>query len=280
MPSLYARMARTVIHALPLYNGKGRIIDRTPLARLSFDTDTLDVQCAEGFTLRVWPNDLIGRHLYLTGRFDRCVTEVLVKDAASGACLWDIGANIGSIGCAFLASVPNSHVVAFEPLADIAALCRHNLAQFEPSRVDLIEAAVSDRVGVGAMNRVSGNTGRSYVVNPPEVGSENGVRLVDASALAGLPWPDVVKIDVEGHEVAVLRGLRPILELARPAQVVFEHHQDGRAVDPELLEIFESLGYDVLRIGGKWHGFVLAPYDRPRPGYEPCADFVAQLRTP
>jgi FkbM family methyltransferase len=276
MPSLIARCSRTFLQALPLYNGKGRLIDRTPLRTLRFPEHVLDVKTAEDFMIRVWPNDLIGRHIYLTGRFDRCVVDALVGAVKPGACLWDIGANIGYVSCAFLAKVPASRVVAVEPLPDIAALLCHNLAQFEASRSHVVEAAVSDCPGAGRIVRVSGNSGMSHI---SATGDGEPVRLIDAETLIALGAPDVIKIDVEGHEAAVLRGIAPVLESGRPGLVVFEHHTRDRTVDPGIAALFDSLEYDLLRIWRRWDGWKLGPAQGAMTGgYEPSPDFAAVKR--
>lgn len=276
MPTLLARCSRAFLQALPLYNGKGRLIDRTSLRALHFRAQVLDVKTAEDFTIRVWPNDLIGRHIYLTGRFDRCVVDALAGAAGPGACLWDIGANIGYVSCAFLARVPASRVVAVEPLADIAAMLRHNLAQFEGSRSSVLEAAVSDSAGTGNIVRVSGNSGMSHIA---DAGEGESVRLVTADALAEFGLPDVIKIDVEGHEAAVLRGIAPILASHQPALVVFEHHAGDRAVDPAIAALLEELDYELLRIWRRWDGWKLGPAQGAMAGgYEPSSDFAAVSR--
>lgn len=276
MPTLVARFSRHLLRALPLYNGKGRLIDRTPLRGLRFRETTLDVETCEKFLIRIWPNDLIGRHIYLTGRFDRCVVDALVQFARPGACLWDIGANIGYVSCAFLARVPESRVVAVEPLADIAELLRHNLEQFGAGRSTVVEAAVSDAAGTGSMVRVSGNSGLSHVAGP---GMGEPVALVDSQALAEAGAPDVIKIDVEGHEAAVLRGIAPALQRHRPALVVFEHHTREGVPDPLIVDRFARLDYELLRIWRRWDGWKLGPSTGPLPGgYEPSPDFAAVPR--
>lgn len=273
MPSLIARGSRALLQGLPLYNGKGRLIDRTLLRTLRFPEHILDVKTAEDFTIRVWPNDLIGRHIYLTGRFDRCVVDALVGAAAPGACLWDIGANIGYVSCAFLSRVHGSRVVSVEPLPDIAALLRHNLAQFEAARSSVIEAAVSDITGTGNIVRVSGNSGMSHIA---AAGEGESVRLVTADALAEFGLPDVIKIDVEGHEAAVLRGIAPILASHPPALVVFEHHAGDRSVDPAIAALLDELDYELLRIWRRWDGWKLGPAQGCMAGgYEPSSDFAA-----
>lgn len=276
MPTLIAQCSKAVLRALPLYNGKGRLIDRSPLRSLRFPELILDVRTAENFTIRVWPNDLIGRHIYLTGRFDRCVVDALVGAVKPGACLWDIGANIGYVSCAFLARVPGSRVVAIEPLADIAALLRHNLAQFAAARFNVVEAAVSDSAGTGNVVRVAGNSGMSHIAPG---GDGESVKLVTAHALSVHGLPDVIKIDVEGHEAAVLRGIAPILASHAPSLIVFEHHVGDRPVDPAIKAILDEFDYELMRIWRRWNGWKLGPAQGVMSrGYEPSSDFAAISR--
>jgi FkbM family methyltransferase len=266
-----------VLRGLPLYNGKGRIIDRTRLRRLAFPENVLEVTTADGFSMRVMPNDLIGRHIFLTGRFDRCVVEALVSHARQGAVLWDIGANVGYVSCAFLRRVPGSRVVAVEPLRDVAELLRENVRHVGGDRATVVSAAVSDHPGEAAFVRTPGNLGKSHVA----VGGEGDrVRLVTPSELLGMSGGrvDLVKIDVEGHELAVLNGLAPVLRSARPAAVVFEHHTSG-TVDPAIERIFSDSGYEILCIYRRWNGWKLAPANVSVPGFSPSSDFVSVPRS-
>lgn len=275
MPTLAAAMARLMLRSLPLYNGKGRLVDRTGLNRISFPETVLDIATADGFRMFVMPNDLIGRHLYLTGRFDRCVVDALVARANPGAVLWDVGANLGYVSCAFLHRVPDSRVLAIEPLPDVADLLRRNLERVGGARARVVQAAISDHDGEASFTRTPGNLGKSHVNKATSEPGER-IRLATPSSLLALSdgRVDVVKIDVEGHELAVLAGLAPVLRTTRPSAVIFEHHTlDG--VDPAIACIFDDAGYDVHRIHRRWNGWKLGPCTGRLPGYAPSSDFVA-----
>ena len=84
--------------------------------------------------MTVDPNDLIGRHIYLTGKFDRTVFSVLSKFARPGDTLLDIGANIGYVCGCFLQNVPQSKVIAVEPQPIIVNQLASNLQQFGDGR--------------------------------------------------------------------------------------------------------------------------------------------------
>ena len=57
----------------------------------------------------------------------------------------------------------------------------------------------------------------------------------------------LVKIDVEGHENSVLRGMRKFLAEKRPPLVMFEYLQ--RTNLAETLEFFAGIGYRVFELG-------------------------------
>jgi hypothetical protein len=109
------------LRAWPFPRGAGRIIDRF-LSNLKFANTLEDVATTDGFKMLVMPNDLIGRHIYLTGEFDRSIVEILCKFARPGDTLLDVGANIGYVSACFLANVPGSRVVAVEPQPAIVSL--------------------------------------------------------------------------------------------------------------------------------------------------------------
>src|SRR5215208_4460547 len=118
-----------LLRAWPFPRGTGRIIDRF-FNDLMFTDEISTVDTTDGFPLSVMPNELIGRHLYLTGEFDRTTVEVLLKHAKPGDMLLDVGANIGYVSACFLAKVPESRVIAVEPQPGIVDLLKSNLAQF------------------------------------------------------------------------------------------------------------------------------------------------------
>lgn len=91
--ALIARQFFTRVY--PFRRGHGRILTRTWLGKLDLGSEPLTTTALEGFRIDVYPNDLIGRHILLTGQFDRTVVEVLCRFAQVGDTLLDIGANIG-----------------------------------------------------------------------------------------------------------------------------------------------------------------------------------------
>jgi FkbM family methyltransferase len=129
----------------------------------------------------------------------------------------DIGANRGDVAAAALRSYPNSTVVCIEPVSETFKLLENNLATFG-SRVIFGKYAFSDVAGVGKINLTNFDGANSILPqaechkewNPHvhEQGTEEIIlrRLDEELEFFPAPIFDIVKIDVEGFEVQVIKG--------------------------------------------------------------------------
>jgi len=112
---LIHKICRGLMRCYPFARGRGFILLRTPLRRLRFDEETLVVRCKRGLSLRILPNDYIGRCLYLTGQFVDEIQQLLVEISLPDDRVLDIGANIGLVSCTLLRVNPSCRIVAVEP---------------------------------------------------------------------------------------------------------------------------------------------------------------------
>lgn len=168
----------------------------------------------------------------------------------------DIGAHAGTFLDIVLASAPAGRHLAFEPLPDQARRLRADYPQ-----VDVHEVALSDGTGTAEFLHVRENPGYSGLRRgsypapyTPERITVRRARLDDLVREDDVPR--LVKIDVEGAELEVLRGGVQTLARHRPV-IVFEHyapHADAygtTATDLHALLVGE-LGLRVFDIDG--HG--------------------------
>jgi FkbM family methyltransferase len=130
----------------------------------------------------------------------------------------DIGANIGNHALAFATQAATVH--AFEPVPTILALLKQNVQVNGLSHVHVHPIALSDSEGTATiyMNQ-SGNMGassfdqRESKAIPVEVKKQTGDNFLASGQVGKVA---LIKIDVEAHEVFVLRGLRDTLARDRP----------------------------------------------------------------
>ena len=175
---------------------------------------------------------------------------------------WDIGANIGAISLPLLKKHSGLTSILFEPSAEVAGRLVRNLS-INPDlldRVKLMNVALSDSEGltefyVSNEPFNSGTAGLGFSHNrfrfPVNVQAYTGDGLIAAGKC---PAPDLIKIDVEGFEINVFKGLRQTLAKHHPP-IVFEHSlyrlkERGSSAD-EVSGFLESLGYTVLRLSDR-----------------------------
>jgi FkbM family methyltransferase len=192
----------------------------------------------------------------------------------------DIGADVGEFTIAMLPS--SRSVIAFEPRP---AQARELAAMFDAvgAAVRVEAVALSDQPGVTTMRVVESDPGRSTIDTGNALGDADGSAVcnidVPVKRLDDLGLDDVgmIKIDVEGHELAVLRGAAATLTRNRPAVLVEaeeRHHPNAVAAITELLTGLGYQGYfdggdgrrpveefdaathqDPANIGGREHGW-------------------------
>jgi FkbM family methyltransferase len=151
----------------------------------------------------------------------------------------DVGANLGLY--AHAAMLRGMRVVAVEP----HPLLARNLRRLLRSKVTVIPVALSDRPGQACMYLPS-YAGRELDARGSlEIAANRGLAqreiVVETTTLDALELRDVavIKIDVEGHELSVLRGGRSLIQRYRPALLVEieeRHHPGGSAAVFALLE--------------------------------------------
>ena len=165
----------------------------------------------------------------------------LAKMTRRGDILFEVGGHIGYLSQFFARQVGHrGQVHVFEPGQDNQRFLRRNIARC--LQCVHINAAVSDRSGKavfyeenlgGFMNSLEADFAASTNVASAQKSNlmlrarkVNTVTL-DAYATAHNTWPDIIKIDVEGAEWAVLRGAQKVLQTARGAMVEVSRHHDN-----------------------------------------------------
>lgn len=229
----------------PFANGSGRVIDR--LGRgINLGQGQVECVTSDGFTMDVLAEDHIGRHIILSGSFDRAGVAALLHFAAPGDICVDIGANIGYVACVLLARIQQARVYCVEPQPLIVDLLRRNLSRFPAERWEVLEAGLSAEMGSGYLALGTGNSGSSTLAAE---GSDVTVpiRLVSASRyFAGFERLDLVKMDIEGHEEVVLAAGATELDRLQPKAILYEDNQRLSGPDEPIGKTLAAIGYAVF----------------------------------
>jgi FkbM family methyltransferase len=193
------------------------------------------------------------------GSYDAEARELVIEHIAPGTLILDIGASIGlwTVPLGRRARTLGAHVWAFEPHPNNHAWLHGNVRlNGLESVVDVHEIALGDAPGTVTMDK--GEAGRPGGGGNSAIAVDHtthGVR-VPITTLDIISRPtrvSVIKIDVEGYEIRVLRGAARLIEADRP--VIFgEFHpawfrERGEDVYA-FLEDMRDLDYEILRIEG------------------------------
>jgi FkbM family methyltransferase len=206
------------------------------------------------------------------GNLESSVQEAMVRHLGPGGIFYDVGANLGFFAMlgAHLAGVRQGHVYAFEAAPENAEAIRHNAHLNGIPNITVIDKAVSSHSGRGRLQVVEDQSWSKLEEygEHPDTEQVIDVDLVAIDDLVGsgeIPAPTLVKIDVEGAEIAVLEGMRQTITEHRPA-VICELHGTHR----EFVTAMAEHNYRLINLegtipveeeGASAHALALPPLD-------------------
>jgi FkbM family methyltransferase len=196
------------------FMSRGRVVKRHMPSRFGGDPIYITPDAA----LRYWKRNL-----------DSCAKELFdwaAEFVRPGHIVWDIGASMGLFSFA-AASItgPAGSVLAVEPdLVSVGLLRRSALSRSkERGAVEIVPAAVDGTIGIEDFHVARRGRSSSFLHSSKGSSQAGGIRETVQVVTVTLDWllerrraPDVLKIDVEGSELAILGGSSLVLEKARP----------------------------------------------------------------
>ncbi len=167
--------------------------------------------------------------------------------------VYDVGSNLGVYAISLAKLAAGGQVICFEVNPVCVHYLRANLALSGIGNATIVPVAVLDHAGSEDFCLQYGNStvgvSSSSLFFDQKVGHSirvEAARLDDLVERLALPLPDVVKVDVEGSEGAVLRGMRGLLERQAP-KLALELHGEHAIV--EAGAVLEPRGYTYTHAG-------------------------------
>ncbi|MDR3648998.1 MAG: FkbM family methyltransferase [Acidimicrobiales bacterium] len=269
--AVFRKTLPKLFRAYPLKSGTGTIANsRAVRSLIGAWSDDVTAKVGGGSRLLVRSDDLVGRAVILFGDLDPKVTWVVDRLLRPGDNVLDIGANWGLVTIRAARRVQaTGHVHAIEPQESLVAYGRASVEQNRYSNITFHPIALSDAAGMMTLTVPSDNSGAAYLGQGLDgrPGRSQTVTVEETStfleSLTVQRWR-LWKIDVEGHEAAVLRGaLRYLRGHQRPDVILFEEHRKP-TVDAESVRLLQSLGYDMFGMPRAIFRLRLQPLTRER----------------
>jgi FkbM family methyltransferase len=217
---------------------------------------------------------------------------------AGGGTFFDVGANYGLLSFGLAGRHGESidfHL--FEPIASLVETIRRSCGKFPMMRCTINEVAVSDKQSDVEFVVDQDHTGASHIAGSNERGiTVHSIALDDYIKTNNVEQIDLLKLDIEGYELAALKGMSDSLRTRRIQAVYFEYFEKQliRMCDPRtVIHFFESVDFvpciarigDLLKYGGpiytikeacRGHGLPLVPTQLMAP--PPMTDLLAVPR--
>lgn len=155
-----------------------------------------------------------------SGGFEAEELDALLPRVARDAVVWDVGANIGIYAVLLGAAAPEGRVEAFEPVPATHQRLVANVEANGATNVTTHFVALSDAVGTARMAVHPDAHGCDQIGG---VDLDPGAESIEVPTTTGDRFlaerpgdPDVVKVDIEGHEPQFLAGAWEMFERRRP----------------------------------------------------------------
>jgi FkbM family methyltransferase len=249
--SLFAAAARMY----PFFSGCGTLANHPLLRRVTrnISEDSIWVKSIGG-EVHVSLHDYVGRSVFFFGDYDPKITWVIRRLLKPGDRVLDVGANIGLLTL-LMSKLVGEHglVDAFEPNPMLCRILDETLARHRATNVQLHPVALGACGGHVQVHVPQGNFGAASIVRtgkgPAHVHNVPIVKLDDIMFVE-TPRPiALMKLDVEGYELEIIKGAQRLLQEFPPQVILFESDassepQKGNAV----LQMLREHGYDFLSI--------------------------------
>jgi FkbM family methyltransferase len=178
------------------------------------------------------------------GLYERDKARVFEQSIRPGSVVYDIGAHVGYytlIASKLVGS--EGRVIAFEPVSRNLEYLREHVRMNGAENVTIMDAAVAEHEGRSRLE-----TGPSSYQGRLSRSGELEVRTVSLDELVshGLPGPRCIKMDIEGGELAALRGAIGVLRESKPVIFLSTH---GKDVHKGCCELLKSAEYELRQLG-------------------------------
>lgn len=181
---------------------------------------------------------------------------------ASGDVLWDVGANVGAYSL-YAALKPGVETLAFEPEASNYWVLTRNVAcnrmwdRITPYCIALSDETKLDRLSlfhmaIGGSKHAFGDPDESWEEDDPIVFQQGmiGITIDDLVEKFDCPFPNHIKIDVDGIEEKIISGASRTLADPRLRSVLVEFQAHKPEAAQEMKDRFAAAGFELTLDAG------------------------------
>jgi len=253
---------RWYLSQFPLRDGKAFFYERLHAGLTPPDRYAV-VRLDKGFRMNLDLADPEQLKVYFYGhyheRYEADLVQLLLED---DDVFWDVGANVGYF--TLVAATALNHrgrIIAFEPGKNAYARLVSNLALNPYRNIQAFAVAVTDREGEAVLHLlgdIADSSASLYLAAQSQAGQEvcRTVALDHFLDSQGLRPPDLIKLDAEGAELAVLKGAKGIISHTPPLFLMEMEEKNlvaAGASKAAVAQFLTGCGYRAAHLSkGRW----------------------------
>jgi FkbM family methyltransferase len=254
---------RWYLSKFPLRDGKAFFYERLHAALTPANRYAV-VRLDKGFRMKLDLADPEQLKVYFYGHYHERYEAGLVARLLSGdEVFWDVGANVGYFTLVAAAALNHrGQIIAFEPGKNAYDRLTENLALNPWRNITAYPLAVTDREGEAVLHLagdIADSSANLYQAAQPQAVSEvcRTVSLDHFRREEHLPPPDLIKLDAEGAELAVLKGAQQLIHDSPPLWLMEMEEKNLRAAGASKIAVAQFLtgcGYRAAHLNkGRWY---------------------------
>lgn len=194
-------------------------------------------------------------HHYVDNEYEEFAADIICQYAESGLTFVDVGAHYGFYSLLIARSIPKSKVIAIEPVDENFEVLKKNIELNKFKNISAYKLAASDKEGIKKLQITEASDSCGFYGHPLTKTVEvRKIKTVYLDKFLKNQKVDILKIDVEGHEMVVLEGAKSILK-NKNVKLLIEFNpktlkKAGKKPE-ELLSKLRAFNFDIFLINDK-----------------------------
>lgn len=220
-----------------------------------YNLDSVKKVDVGGFEMYITPRYL---YEYVTNPYEPYSSEIVRRLLKPGSTFLDVGAHYGYFGLLAHHAQPTTHIIAVEPVNENFRILERNFALNQVASSELLNVAASDRTEPRHFHIPEASNSAGFYFHPRSLTKEIiPIPAVALDEIVAERRVDFIKMNVEGHEIAALQGLRGTLDRNPDLVLLIEFNakmQGEAGHDPtDLFRTLIAFGFEIFAIEEDTH---------------------------
>ena len=219
-----------------------------PAFRDEYNLKALKKITTSGFEMFITPRYL---DHYITHEYEPFSTKIIETYVKDGSTFVDVGAHYGYYSLLAVNRKKDIRIIAIEPVKENFLILEKNLSLYQIASKKIYHAAASDRNGLEKFHVTEASDSAGFYEHPLTATKKIiHTQTIKLDSILKNQRVDFVKIDVEGHEIHVLRGLQNTIKRDPKLKILIEFTpkcQKMAGHDPsDMLRELKNLGFELF----------------------------------